>query len=57
MLVEGIVRVLAADTVDTTANPGVFRGHSQDIYRRVVVVGDKRYFLKGVKARATPASA
>ena len=49
--VDGEVRTLAADTVDRSRNPKVFKGHSEDIYQQVLTVGTKSYFLKGKKAR------
>ena len=48
---EGIVRTLAADTIDPNAPAGVFTGHSHDVYRQVLVTGSKTYFLKGRRAR------
>ena len=48
--VDGVVRTLAADTVDRSADPRIFQGHSTDIYRQVLVVGSKSYFLKGKTA-------
>ena len=47
--IDGVVRTLAADTVDHSAHPKVFKGHSEDIYRQVLVAGDKSYFLKGLR--------
>jgi hypothetical protein len=48
---EGIIRVLAADTVEGQSPDHVFRGRSQDHYRQVLVVGDTAYFLAGKQAR------
>jgi hypothetical protein len=49
--VDGVVRTLAADTVDRSGDPKVFKGHSEDIYQQILIVGDKSYVLKGKKAR------
>lgn len=49
--VEGVIRLLAADTVDRSADPVQFRGRSEDIYQQVLVVGDRSYFLKGQQGR------
>lgn len=46
---DGVVRVLAADTVEDAVPGGHFKGHSRDIYRRILVVGDKTYEVKGVR--------
>jgi hypothetical protein len=48
--VNGVVHTLAADTVDRSADPRIFHGHSKDIYRKVLVVGSNSYFLKGKTA-------
>src|SRR4051794_18549996 len=48
--VYGVVRTLAADTVDRSTNPTVSKGHSEDIYQQRLVVGNKSYVLKGRKA-------
>ena len=48
---EGVVRVLAADTVEGQSPDHVFRGRSQDHYRQELVVGDRTYVLKGKKSR------
>lgn len=49
-ILEGIVRTVAADTVEEPRPDGAFEGHSDDVYRQLLVVGDKGYFLKGMQA-------
>jgi hypothetical protein len=48
---EGIVRTLATDTVESSANAPVFSGQSKDVYRQVLDVGKRFYFLRGHKFR------
>jgi hypothetical protein len=43
---DGVVRTIAVDTVDRHAGPANIAGHSHDSYRRVLVVGNKRYALQ-----------
>ncbi len=46
---NGVVRTLAADTVDHAKNPRAFKGSSEDLYRQDLVVGEKTYVLHGTK--------
>ena len=50
LTLDGVVRTVAADTVaETSAGPS-FNGHSNDVYRQVLIVGDVTYVLKGKSA-------
>lgn len=48
--VEGVVRTLAADTVDRRADPKTFAGRSADVYRQILTIGARSYVLKGATA-------
>lgn len=49
--VTGVVRTVAADTVDRDANSTHFGGRSEDVYRQVLFVGGKSYVLHGKQVR------
>ncbi len=52
VVLQGILRVLAADTVEGQHPHQQFTGHSHDHYTQLLVVGDDSYVLKGKKGRA-----
>ncbi|MDP9498026.1 MAG: Ig-like domain-containing protein [Actinomycetota bacterium] len=45
--VEGVLRLLAADTAAAPAHDHRWHGHSSDAYRQVLVAGRRPYFLSG----------
>ncbi len=51
--VDGVVRTLAADTVEPSTEDQPGHGRSVDVYRQILVVGSKSYFLKGKRAPRT----
>ncbi len=52
---EGVVRLLAKDTVEGQSSDHVLRGRSHDHYHRLLQVGDRTYVLKG-KGEQAPAN-